>query len=241
MKAPIIEYDAYLIQPGTDLALSGVGTPTVTAAYGDYGGVGEIMSLKARCSITVSYTNIKWKANNDGSITVTGNIAPVILKRAATGASSTNRQHIKAWFNDQVIFDETVNTGSSGEYNLNVPSTFSVNIPASFTPQKAYPAAVHVLNDNANSSTNVPDEYALGILITNFNKPYYRPGMVLDNGKVYQSHNRPTGDARIFNGGTWSWEELSTNNGAVGTDNPPLIQFTDNARNMRKIGAGKDD
>ena len=78
---PTYTYDAHMISPGVDLTLTGVGTPNLTATYGDYGGVGEAESLKARCTISINYTNIQYTINDDNSITVTGEISGGVLTR----------------------------------------------------------------------------------------------------------------------------------------------------------------
>ena len=238
MAAPILDYNAQIIKGGVDLSLSGVGTPNVTASYGDYGGIGEPMSLKATCSVTVSYSNVNWVINNDNSVTVTGNIEPVILTRTASGTASSNQQLITAYFNGQQVFQTTVDTASSGSYNLNIPSTFSVTIPPSLNPQSAYPAAVHIINDNIQSTTQ-PDDFAVGLLITNPNPPSYRPGLVYDNTITGQSHNRTAGTAKIYNGS--DWVVMTTINGGTGSGDPPYIRHQSGWINMRKIGENQNN
>lgn len=228
---PIIEYDAYMISPGTDLEVLGRGTPTVTGRYGDYGGVNEEITLRARCELSVTYTDVNWTINGDNSVTVTGNISVSPLTRDASGLPiSSNRQELTAWFNDQEVFHQIVGTSESGSWNLNFPSSFSVTVPPSYDPQKAYPAAIHFRNHNT-GTTRPADEFALGILITNPNPPDYRPGATLDGN--WKSHNRTGGKAHILNG---TWHEMRTSNGLVGNDNPPSIRVSDHWTNQRNIG-----
>ena len=225
---PTYKYDANLLSPGVDLALTGVGTPNLTATYSDYGGVSEAESLKARCTISISYTNIQYTINNDNSITVTGEISGGVLTRTLV-ASSTNKQEITAWFNNQQVFYQIVDTGSSGTYDLNLPNTFSVTIPPSTNPQYSWPASIHFKNHNTRS-TKAPDEFNLGLGILNPNPPDYRPGK-RKSGQQWLSHNRNGGSANVMVHGAWT--EMRT---ISGTGNPPLIRRNNSWGNPSKIG-----
>ena len=225
---PTYKYDANLLSPGVDLALTGVGTPNLTATYSDYGGVGEAESLKARCTISISYTNIQYTINDDNSITVTGEISGGVLTRTLV-ASSTNKQEITAWFNNQQVFYQIVDTGSSGTYDLNIPNTFSVTIPPSTNPQYSWPASIHFKNHNTRS-TKAPDEFNLGLGILNPNPPDYRPGK-RKSGQQWLSHNRNGGSANVMAHGTWT--EMRT---ISGTGKPPLIRRNNSWVNQSKIG-----
>ena len=225
---PTYRYDANLLSPGVDLTLTGAGTPNLTATYSDYGGVSEAESLKARCTISISYTNIQYTINNDNSITVTGEISGGTLTRTLV-ASSTNKQEITAWFNNQQVFYQIVDTGSSGTYDLNIPDTFSVTIPPSTNPQYSWPASIHFKNHNTGSS-HAPDEFNLGLGILNPNPPDYRPGK-RKSGQQWVSHNRNGGSANVMVHGAWT--EMRT---ISGTDNPPLIRRNNSWVNQAKIG-----
>lgn len=235
-QGPIISYDAKLLKPGVDLTLTGVGTPNLTATYGDYGGVGEPMSLKASCTVSINYTDINWIVNNDNSITVTGKINGGILRRVATGTSSINTQSIQAWFNNVRTFHiERIETDSSGTYDLNIPDTFSVTIPPLATNDHS--AAIHFLsmNDQGDPSQGrIGDEFALGILITNPNPPDYRPGAVLSEGK-WLSHNRSGGEAHILKA-DGKWKEMRTADGHSTNNNPPSIRIGNKWTDQKKIG-----
>lgn len=225
---PTYRYDANLLSPGVDLTLTGAGTPNLTATYSDFGGVGEAESLKARCTISISYTNIQHTINNDNSITVTGEISGGVLTRTSV-ASSTNKQEITAWFNNQQVFYQIVDTGSSGTYDLNIPNTFSVTIPPSTNPQYSWPASIHFKNHNTRSS-HAPDEFNLGLGILNPNPPDYRPGK-RKSGQQWVSHNRNGGSANVLVNGAWT--EMRT---LSGTGNPPLIRRNNSWVNQDKIG-----
>lgn len=223
---PIYTYDAQLINPGVDLALTGVGTPNLTATYGDYGSGGP---KKADCVISIGYNNIQYVINGDNSITVTGEITGGTLVRTATGVSDTHSQEITVWFNNQQVFYQIVSTASSGTYDLNIPRNFSVTIPPSTNPQPQWPAAIHYKNHNT-VSTNPPDEFYFGLGITNPNPPDYRPGE-RKSGQQWVSHNRNGGSANILANGTWT--EMRT---ISGTGNPPLIRRNGSWVNQDKIG-----
>ena len=225
---PTYRYDANLLSPGVDLTLTGAGTPNLTATYSDYGGVSEAESLKARCTISISYTNIQYTINDDNSITVTGEISGGTLTRTLV-ASSTNKQEITAWFNNQQVFYQIVDTGSSGTYDLNIPNTFSVTIPPSTNPQYSWPASIHFKNHNTRSS-HAPDEFNLGLGILNPNPPDYRPGK-RKSGQQWVSHNRNGGSANVMVHGAWT--EMRT---ISGTGNPPLIRRNNSWVNQAKIG-----
>lgn len=78
------------------------------------------------------------------------------------------------------------------------------------------------------------DDIRIGVQFRNILPADYRPGMIMVNG-TWQSHNRTNGWAGIMVNGTY--REMRTNDGAVGTDNPPLIKHPDGWKNQRKIGA----
>lgn len=237
--SPVITYGARELQPGYDLEVipdpdTDHTTPYRTAKYGDYGGTGEPANLKARCEVTVSYTNITAVVNNDNSVTVSGNITGGVLKRTFV-ASSTNRQEITVWFNNQQVFYTIIDTDQAGTWDLNIPHSFSVTIPPSNNPQKAYPASIHFKNHNTQSS-EPPDEWDLGIEILNPNPPDYRPGAIRDNGNIWQSHNRDNGEAHILTADNGSWREMRTESGLTACGNIPSIRYNDKWANQRKIG-----
>lgn len=230
-QAPIITYDVKVISPGYNLNVVTSGS-SVTATYDDF--PTDATGVTAHCSIDISYTNVQWVINNDNSITVTGEISGGVLTRTATGVSSNQNQLITAYVNGAQTFQQTVASDSSGTYDLNIPTTFTVTIPPSLNPQPEGPAAIQFKNDNT-TSTAPPDEFFVGILITNPNPPDYRPGAILDGSSVWQSHNRPGGDSHILtSGGTW--REMRTINGLTAAGDPPAIRYDNKWMNMRNIG-----
>ena len=237
--APVITYGANKIQPGFDLDVTpdprtDHTTPWRKATYGDYGGTGEPDNLKARCEVTVSYTNITAVVNNDNSVTVSGNITGGVLKRTFV-ASSTNRQEITVWFNNQQVFHTIIDTDQAGTWDLNIPHSFSVTVPPSDNPQVQYPASIHFKNHNTQSS-EPPDEWDLGIEILNPNPPDYRPGCIRNSSSMWLSHNRTGGEAHILTSDGGAWREMRTEGNLSVAGNPPSIRINNKWMNQRKIG-----
>lgn len=230
-QGPIIQYDAHVVSPGYNLVIHHLSNG-VYATYDDF--PTDASGIAAHCSLYITYDNVQWTINNDSSITVTGNISGGILERTATGVASSQSQLITASFNGQQTFQQTVSTASSGYYNLNIPSTFSVTVPPSSNPQPAYPASIDFVNDNT-TSQNPPDALYIGMIITNPNPPDYRPGAILNGSSQWLSHNRTDGESHILtSGGTW--REMRTVDGLASAGDPPSIRYQDKWMNQRKIG-----
>ncbi len=241
---PIINYDAHLLNPGVDLTLTGVGTPTLTASYGDYGGSGESGTLKANCTLSISYSDVTTRVDSHNNVIIEGTVTGGTLTRTHV-ANSTNTQQITAWFNGQQVFQTIVNTGASGTFQLlPTPYYFSISIPPSNDPQPQYGPSIHFLNANMQKTDWTkypPDEFTLGLVVTNPNPPDYRPGKVLDSDGQWQSHNRSAGAANVLNGQR-AWTEMRTASGGEQTGNPPTIAGSGFIfHNMRKIGENADN
>lgn len=228
MANPIIDYDVTIIHTGANLQVTGEGTPNITASYDD---VTASSVLLAHCSLNIQYTNVQWTINNDNSVTVTGNITSATLVRNGTGASSTLSYNIWTQFNGSTTFSTTVVGSSSGTYNLNFPASFSITVP----PQTTSTASSIHFFSQWTGGTYDPDEFTVGLIVTNPNLPDYRPGKVMDNNSTWQSHNRTNGRAYIRNQS--AQVEMRTLDGAVGTGNPPTIRHNAEFKNMRKSGA----
>lgn len=86
-------------------------------------------------------------------------------------------------------------------------------------------------------SDRIPNKYTdilgIGVHFKNILPKDYRPGKIW-NGSAWMSHNRSTGWAGVWNGTTF--KEMRTENGAVGTDNPPYIRNVSQQVNQRQIG-----
>ena len=245
--APEIIYKFQDIHNGKDMTPFGQGTPTVGVTYGDWTGVaGDVVSKKANCRVTVKYSKVKWTINPNNSVTISGKVTATLV-RTATDEESVCHQEVTAWFGDPesvVFYSDTIPSGGSGTYTL-IPAAqqdFSFTIPPSDNPQEYVFGALHFKNW-CYEKTGVydpaqfpPDEFRVGMFVKNLNPPAYIPGKVLDNGGLWQSHNRVTdGTAKVLakNG---SWNVMTTENGAVGQGNPPTIMTNAAFFNMRKIG-----
>lgn len=78
------------------------------------------------------------------------------------------------------------------------------------------------------------DIIGIGVQFMNPLPKDYRPGMVLDGNGVWQSHNRTAGTAKVLSPS--GWNEMRTDDGGVGTGNPPLIRNSTKWVNQRLIG-----
>ena len=246
MAAPILRYYFQSIHTGRDMVPFGEGTPNLGVTYGDYTGLAPDTNAnrKANCRVTISYSNVDWTLNADNSVTVSGRINAAVLQRTATGVPSNGHQDIWCWFGDPEveITHLYVGSGSSGTYDL-VPAQyrdFTFTIPASQNPQEYVFGALHYKNRFSErpielDATIPPDEFRVGLFITNPNLPVYRPGKILDNADTWQSHNRSGGKDDVRTSGQ-SWQTMVTAEGGVLRDNPPMIVDTSGFVNMRKIG-----
>lgn len=247
MAEPILRFEYHEEHGGYDMKPWGEGTTTLGVNYGDwtskgYDGNGN---KKAQCKVTISYSNVNWVLNSDNSVTVTGRITTATLKRTATGVPSVCHQDIWTWFGEPEtqVSHYYVNTASSGTYDL-LPAqyrNFSLTIPASNNPQEVQALAIRFKNrchekPAGDDHDHPPDEFRVGLFVTNPNAPVYRPGKILDNGNIWQSHNRTVGKDNILQGNGTSWQTMETSGGGELTDNPPKIMSNSTFTNMRKIG-----
>lgn len=230
MANPIIDYSATIISPGFDLRIEGEHTPNVTAIYDDNS---PSLGIIANCRVNIQYSNIQWVVNNDNSVTVTGTIDSATLVRQRVYQGSTALDW-KVWteIDGQRTFSAIVHGGTPGTYNLNPPSTFSVTVPPQTS--KATVASIHFFNQWV-EGVYAPDEFTVGIIITNPNLPDYRPGAIRDNDGVWQSHNRSGGEVHILTG-DGNWKEERTMGAPTEKGNPPSIRKNNAWFNGRKIG-----
>lgn len=230
MANPIIDYDVDVIHAGANLRVEGEGTPNITAIYDDVALVGTL----ATCRVNIQYSNVQWTLNNDNSVTVTGNITSATLTRTRVYQGSNGLMwNIWADFNGERRFSTTVVGASSGTYSLNFPSSFSITIPPLTTSTAA---SVHYFNQWTQGGSDPqyqPDEFTVGLIVTNPNLPDYRPGKIW-NGSAWMSHNRSAGFEKINTSST-NTREMRTQDGGEGTGNPPTI-YNSAWKNQRKIG-----
>lgn len=245
MAEPILSYRYKSIAEGKDMKPFGEGTATLGVTYGDWTGNNFDYngSKKANCKVTISYSNVRSVVNADNSVTVTGRINKAELKRTGTGVSTKCHQDVWVWFGDPetLVFHIYISSGQSGTWDLlpNQYKDFSFTIPASNNPTEKEYAAIHFKNRCSEKPASLdpqypPDEFKVGLFITNPNPPVYRPGKILDNGDTWQSHNRSGGADNVYNGS--NWQTMPTSAGHVRSDDPPEIMTSSNFTNMLKIG-----
>lgn len=246
MAEPILRYQYKSIAEGKDMKPFGEGTATLGVTYGDwtsnsfdYNG-----SKKANCKVTISYSNVRSVVHADNSVTVTGRITKAELKRTGTGVPTKCHQDVWVWFGDPEtqVSHIHIGSGQSGTWNLlpNQYKNFSFTIPASNNPTEKEYAAIHFKNRCSEKPASLdpaypPDEFKVGLFITNPNPPTYIPGKILDNGGTWQSHNRSAGTAKILQPDS-TWRVMTTDSGGQAYDNPPQIKDDSGFVNMRKIG-----
>lgn len=123
---------------------------------------------------------------------------------------------------------------SLGTYTIDLPPQTSVTPDSRGTV--FYQNATMGHESDPDTSSYV-DRMWMGINFRNTLPPDYRPGQILDNNSMWQSHNRTSGADNIYTGSVW--QTMRTSDGAVGQNNPPLIRHTSSWYNERKIGANK--
>lgn len=227
MANPTLTYDVDIIHAGANLHVDGEGTPNITAIYDD---VTASSVTLANCRVNIQYSNVQWTLNNDNSVTITGNITSATLTRTRVyQGSSTLMYDIWANFNGEKKFSTTVTGASSGTYNLNFPASFSITVPPQTTSTAA---SVHYFSQWT-GGTYDPDEFTVGLIVTNPNLPDYRPGKIWDNTE-WKSHNRSAGFEKIYTTSS-STREMRTRDGGTGENDPPTI-YNGAKKNQRKIG-----
>lgn len=234
MANPILTFDATIISPGIDLRITGAGTPNITASYTDRTsetGTPPATDM-AYCDVSISYGGIHWVVNNDGSVTVSGEVlSNSLVRTSAWSGTAPYTYDVWSKFNGGQTFSATVGANQGGTWNLNIPGSFSVTVPPRTT---ATTASIHFYS-RATGYTYDPDEFTVGLIIENPNYPDYRPGKIMDNNSTWQSHNRTNGRAYIRDQS--SQIEMRTMDGGVSSGNPPTIRHDSTFKNMRKSGA----
>lgn len=229
MASPNITYDLQIIHGGYDLRVEGAGTQNITAYYTD---ITSTLRVLANCHLNIQYSNIQWALNNDNSVTVTGNITSDTLVRNGVAQAYTGVFY-DVWtkFEGDTTFSTRVLAESSGTYDLNLPASFSIIVPPQSTSTTA---SIHFFSKSVGYSY-APDEFTLGLIVTNPNLPDYRPGTIRDSNGVWQSHNRNGGEVHIRNA-NGIWVEERTMSGGENCGNPPSIRKNDKWFNQRKLG-----
>lgn len=226
-----------LVQDWTETA-GDSGSSTVTYYYHDSALTSDANSTLVEVTVTDTWTATKDPDNtyhvtvhsvlNSIRRTVVGSPTPlsvsIFVRRYPGGAD--------LWTSGGCI-DASATATHAVDVDL---GTFVIDLPPG-QETITHGAIYYRSNVCGHDSTTPPsiyvDEYWIGINFRNVLPPDYRPGANW-NGSEWLSHNRNNGWTGIWNG--TSFREMRTDNGAVGTGNPPLIKHSDGWKNMRKIG-----
>lgn len=130
---------------------------------------------------------------------------------------------VSLWINGQ----GTVINADSSDSNWTFP--FSQTFTIQLTGNPAQEILIYTHSGARNSTGYDWLKHDVWAQLFNFD---YRPGMTW-NGTGWMSHNRSNGKCNIWNGS--SWVTMRTEDGGVGTSNPPLI-YGNGWHNMRRIG-----
>lgn len=197
---------------------------------GTTGGGGENFCAYENVVGSVSITSAR---NNDNSINVT---LTKTINSTNYSVSKPGEQVVGATFTGGAFNADTVystNTKADGE---GVGDSFTVHTetrtePISFTVAASTNSSETVFASMHETATNT--KVWRDVRVVNTLPPDYRPGQRLIGG-TWQSHNRSAGKCnRLVNG---VWTEMRTENGGVGTGNPPSRMSNNTWYNQRKVG-----
>lgn len=230
-----------VIQNWTDTSGSS-GSSTVTYYYRDsYTGQNE-NSTQVDVTVTDSWTATV-DNNNVYHVTVTtviNSISRTVIGNPRTFRATIN---VKRTANGPVLWS----SGSCAPGSINITHGTNINLgsytfdlPPGQSSQDIstiYYRSNYCGHDFDPAPSIYVDEYAMGVNFRNTLPPDYRPGKILDNSSVWQSHNRTTGADNIYNGS--SWKTMRTQYGGSAQGDPPIIRHSADWYNERKIGANQ--
>ena len=197
---------------------------------GTTGGGGENFCAYENVVGSVSITSTR---NNDNSINVT---LTKTITSTNYSVTKPGEQVVGATFTGGVFNADTTystHTKADGEA---VGDSFTVH-----TETRTEPVSLTVAASTNSSETVFASMYESAtdtkvwrdVRVVNTLPPDYRPGQRLIGG-TWQSHNRSAGKCnRLVNG---VWTEMRTENGGVGTGNPPLRMVNNAWVNQKKVG-----
>lgn len=198
----------------------------------------------SRVVITVSQT-ISTTISSDNVVhaTITGSINSIVRDdiqgNPNLGGNAKRNIYIRQYKGGPVIAGGTftdldIATAGTIGSNIALPSyTITLHPGQDLSQYSLY--IVNCLPGHENDplpSINV-DAMQMGVEIKNSLPVDYRPGATW-NGSNYMSHNRSGGVCNYWNGS--AWVEMRTQNGGVGTDNPPLCYHDGQYYNQYKLG-----
>ena len=227
-----------VIQDWTDTS-GDSGSHTVTYYYHDSTLQTDANSTIVRVTITDEWSAVK---NNDNSYDVTVRSVINSITRTVVGspAAYSVSMFARRYAGGPNMWTSggCVNAAANATHATNVDlGTFVIHLPPG--QETVTHGTIYFRSNTCGHDDDTPpsayiDEFWMGINFRNILPPDYVPGDTYDNGQWW-SHDRNGGAAKLYTGSSWS-ENMRTINGAVGTDNPPLIKHDDAWKNMRLIG-----
>lgn len=216
---------------------SETGSSTYTYTYRDSDVSNNNISTKVALTVEDSWT-VSIDNRNYMTVTVTTRLVSAV--RTKIGSPSNINRHL--WmrrskngtdFNPFPLIDNA-STAHTIASNVNMGSYTFTLAPG----QNQQNATIWWRNTSVGyESWSIPNIYTdilrIGIHFKNILPQDYRPGMIWD-GSNWMSHNRSTGWDGVWDGTTF--KEMRTENGGVGTDNPPYINNGVNWVNQQEIG-----
>ena len=214
------------------------GSSTHTYYYRDSGCGNDNNSSRVDVTITDSWT-ASFDSHNNLTVTVHSVVDSIVrgdiqgnpnacgtimvrirLKRERNGSDIAVYPNNYEWMN--MAFTGTIAS------NVDL-GTYSFTIAPG---QELSRGTLYLYND---AQSGYDDEFEMGIFFKNIMPLDYRPGAILDNGSVWQSHNRDAGEAHILGGGG-TWIEMRTSDNHGSNDNPPSIRMNDHWTNQLELG-----
>lgn len=216
------------------------GTSVVKYWYHDSALTSDANSTLVEVTITDTWTATK-DPDNTYHVTVHSILNSIVRSVVGSPAPLSASIFVRRYAGGPNIWTSggCINAAAAGSYATDVDlGTFTIDLPPG--QETTTHGTVYYRSNICGYDSETPpsiyvDEYWVGINFRNVLPPDYRPHATWD-GSQWLSHNRPAGWAGIWDGSTF--KEERTDNGGVGTDNPPYIRHSDSWRNARKVGIG---
>lgn len=230
------------IQTWTDTPGSS-GSNTVTYYYRDSATADNNNCAYIEVDITDSWTASLDPNTNAYSITVHTVINSITRTRVGNPANFRATINIKRTADGPVLWS----SGSCVPGNVNIVhgtnidlGTYTFVLPAGQSSQDVstvYYRSNFCGHDFDPLPSIYVDIYAMGVNFRNTLPPDYRPGKILDDNGVWQSHNRIGGADNVYTGS--NWRTMRTQYGGSAQGDPPIIRHSADWYNERKIGANQ--
>lgn len=196
--------------------------------------VGGAYSDANSSRVAVSVTD-SWTATIDNrnylTVTLTTTLNSIVRDdlRGSNVASPGRQINVYTAQGGTEIFSTTDNSLNTAHTILGTPIVVSQRTLV-IPPESETSVQSSLYYHNATVGLPSYDDIWLGVQFKNPLPKDYRPGSTYSNG-AWHSHNRDGGWTGIWDGS--SFKEMRTYDGAVGTDNPPLIKHSDAWKNQR--------